>query len=74
MVTTGKPMGNDFPVAGVAMRPKRARDFGARARYFNTFGGNPVACAAGMAVMDVFEEEGLQDNSQHRGAYLKSAI
>ncbi|MDO5756396.1 MAG: aspartate aminotransferase family protein [Rhodobacterales bacterium] len=74
MVTMGKPMGNGFPLSGVAMRPELAQDFGARARYFNTFGGNPVACAAGMAVMDVITEEGLQDNSQRTGAYLKSAL
>ena len=46
LVTMGKPMGNGFPVAGVAARPEVLADFGAKARYFNTFGGNAVAVAA----------------------------
>jgi 4-aminobutyrate aminotransferase-like enzyme len=74
MVTMGKPMGNGFPVAGVALRPELVEEFGARARYFNTFGGNPVACAAGMAVLDVIEEEGLQDNARTTGAFLKQGL
>ncbi len=74
MVTMGKPMGNGFPVSGVAMRPELVQDFGTNARYFNTFGGNPVACAAGMAVLDVIENEGLQENSKHVGAYLKAGL
>ncbi|MCQ0090795.1 aspartate aminotransferase family protein [Roseovarius sp. M141] len=74
MVTMGKPMGNGFPVSGVAMRPELVADFGTNARYFNTFGGNPVACAAGMAVLDVIEAEGLQENSRTVGAYLKEGL
>ncbi len=74
MVTMGKPMGNGFPVSGVAMRPELVQEFGTNARYFNTFGGNPVACAAGMAVLDVIEGEGLQENSRTVGAYLKAAL
>ncbi|WLR95530.1 aspartate aminotransferase family protein [Shinella zoogloeoides] len=74
MVTMGKPMGNGFPVAGVALRPDLVEEFGAKARYFNTFGGNPVACAAGMAVLDVIEEEGLQDNASTTGAFLKQGL
>ncbi len=74
MVTMGKPMGNGFPVAGVALRPELVEEFGARARYFNTFGGNPVACAAGMAVLDVIEEDGLQENARTTGAFLKQQL
>ena len=74
MVTMGKPMGNGFPVAGVALRPELVAEFGAKARYFNTFGGNPVACAAGMAVLDVIEEEGLQENARTTGAFLKQGL
>ena len=74
MVTMGKPMGNGFPVAGVALRPDLVEEFGAKARYFNTFGGNPVACAAGMAVLDVIEEEGLQENASTTGAFLKQGL
>ncbi|RKF14018.1 aspartate aminotransferase family protein [Roseovarius spongiae] len=74
MVTMGKPMGNGFPVSGVAMRPGLVAEFGAGARYFNTFGGNPVACAAGMAVMDVIEDEGLHENARKVGGALKAAL
>ncbi|MCP8896868.1 aspartate aminotransferase family protein [Shinella daejeonensis] len=74
MVTMGKPMGNGFPVAGVALRPELVEEFGVRARYFNTFGGNPVACAAGMAVLDVIEEDGLQENARTTGAFLKQQL
>lgn len=74
MVTMGKPMGNGFPVAGVAMRPELIKEFGAQARYFNTFGGNPVAAAAGMAVLDVIEEQSLQANSRQIGGFLKDGL
>ena len=74
MVTMGKPMGNGFPVSGVAMRPELVEEFGTKARYFNTFGGNPVAAAAGMAVLDVIEDEGLQDNARRIGAFLKDGL
>ncbi|MDX3974856.1 aspartate aminotransferase family protein [Shinella sp.] len=74
LVTMGKPMGNGFPVAGVALKPDLVTEFGAKARYFNTFGGNPVACAAGMAVLDVIEEEGLQANARDIGRHLKDGL
>lgn len=74
MVTMGKPMGNGFPLSGVAMRPGLVAEFGSKARYFNTFGGNPVAAAAGMAVLDVIEGEGLQDNALRIGAFLKDGL
>lgn len=74
MVTMGKPMGNGFPVSGVAMRPDLVQEFGAKARYFNTFGGNPVAAAAGLAVLDVIQDEGLQENASRVGAFLKEGL
>ncbi len=74
MVTMGKPMGNGFPLSGVAMRPGLVAEFGSKTRYFNTFGGNPVAAAAGMAVLDVIEQEGLQDNASKVGAFLKAGL
>lgn len=74
MVTMGKPMGNGFPLSGVAMRPGLVAEFGSKARYFNTFGGNPVAAAAGMAVLDVIEGEGLQGNALRVGAFLKDGL
>jgi hypothetical protein len=48
LVTMGMPMGNGHPVAGMAARPEFLAEFGARSRYFNTFGGNPVSAAAGI--------------------------
>ncbi len=74
MVTMGKPMGNGFPVSGTAMQPHLVQEFGEKARYFNTFGGNPVAAAAGMAVLDVIEDEGLQENSRRVGAAMKAGL
>ncbi len=74
LVTMGKPMGNGFPVAGVAARPEVLADFGAKARYFNTFGGNAVAVAAASAVLDVIEDEALVENARVIGAYLKQGF
>ena len=48
MVVMGKPMGNGYPIGGVAVEPDLLETFGATAGYFNTFGGNPVAAAAGL--------------------------
>ncbi|MEO0363229.1 MAG: aminotransferase class III-fold pyridoxal phosphate-dependent enzyme, partial [Pseudomonadota bacterium] len=70
MVTMGKPMGNGFPMAGVATRPDLLAEFCEDFGYFNTFGGNPVAAAAGEAVLDVIAEEGLIDNAAKVGAHL----
>jgi 4-aminobutyrate aminotransferase-like enzyme len=74
MVVMGKPMGNGFPMGGVAIKPDLLAEFGSKSGYFNTFGGNPVAAAAGLAVLDVLHEEGLQQNSFETGAYLRSEI
>ncbi len=63
MVSMGKPMGNGYPLAGLALRPETIAEFGAKARYFNTFGGNAVAAAVGLAVLDVIHDEGLQQNA-----------
>jgi 4-aminobutyrate aminotransferase-like enzyme len=59
VVTLGKPMGNGYPVAGVVARAGVMAAFREAFGYFNTFGGNPVACAAASAVLDVIEGEGL---------------
>lgn len=74
MVTMGKPMGNGFPVSGVAVRHELVKEFGEKARYFNTFGGNPVAAAAGMAVLDVIKDEALQANALRVGGLLKAGL
>mgnify|MGYP001627466495 CR=1 FL=1 len=74
LVTMGKPMGAGHPLAAVAARPEVVEPFGRNCRYFNTFGGNPVSCAAGMAVLDVIEDERLMQNAAEVGAYLKAAL
>ena len=74
MVVMGKPMGNGFPMGGVAIKPNLLEEFCSRSGYFNTFGGNPVAAAAGLAVLDVLQDEGLQQNSFETGAYLRSEL
>jgi 4-aminobutyrate aminotransferase-like enzyme len=74
MVTIGKPMGNGYPMAGIVLRPEVVAEFGPRARYFNTFGGNPIAAAAGKAVLDTIRIEGLQQNALEVGNYLMEGL
>jgi 4-aminobutyrate aminotransferase-like enzyme len=74
IVTLGKPIGNGHPMAAVITRPEIAASFHTGMEYFNTYGGNPVSCAVGMAVLDVIEEEGLQENARRTGARLKSGL
>ena len=70
IVTAGKPMGNGHPIAGVFARADIVDAFGQNLRYFNTFGGNRVSCAVGMAVLDVIEGEGLIENARVTGELL----
>jgi len=58
----GKPMANGHPMAAVVTRKEIAAAFDERIVYFNTFGGNPVSCAAANAVLDVLEQEDLRQN------------
>lgn len=74
IVTMGKPMGNGHPIAGVVVKPDVVRDFGVAGRYFNTFGGNPVSCAAALATLEVIQEEGLQENAAAIGSYIRERI
>ncbi|MEH7828011.1 aspartate aminotransferase family protein [Gemmobacter denitrificans] len=74
MVSMGKPMGNGYPLAGLALRPEVIARFGAEARYFNTFGGNAVAAAVGNAVLDVIEGEGLIENAARVGATFAAGL
>ena len=59
IVTMGKPMGNGHPLAAVVARADLIEEFRDRVMYFNTFGGNPVSCAVGNAVLDVLDRERL---------------
>ncbi len=70
IVVLGKPIGNGFPLAAVITTPQIATAFNNGMEFFSTFGGNPVACAAGLAVLDVVEEEHLQQNALRTGNYL----
>ena len=74
IVTMGKPMGNGHPLSAVVCRGELARSFAEQGHYFNTFGGNPVSCAAGLAVLDVIEEEGLQQNALAVGQHLVDGL
>jgi len=74
LVTTGKPMGNGFPVAAILTRSDLVDGFAERTGFFSTFGGNPVACAAGLAVLEVIEDEGLMANAAEVGAHLRAGL
>jgi 4-aminobutyrate aminotransferase-like enzyme len=74
MVSLGKPMGNGYPVAALVLRPEVLAEFGAKARYFNTFGGNAVACATAIAVMEVIEDEALLHNAATVGAHMAEGL
>jgi 4-aminobutyrate aminotransferase-like enzyme len=74
LVIMGKPMGNGLPIAGLIAKPEVLQDFATRARYFNTFGGNPVCCAAGLAVLEVIEGERLMENAHSVGGYMKQGL
>ncbi len=74
IVTMGKPMGNGHPVAAVATSLDILTSFRKAFRYFNTFGGNPVSCAAANAVLDVLEGERLQANAANVGAYVRDGL
>jgi len=71
IVTMGKPIGNGHPLAAVVTRPEIVDGFFERHRYFNTFGGNTVSCAVGLAVLDVLQRGRLQQNADAVGGYLK---
>jgi 4-aminobutyrate aminotransferase-like enzyme len=74
IVTLGKPMGNGHPVSGVVTREDLLAEFGKSRMYFNTFGGNPVSCAAGLAVLDVLEEEDLMAHAGEVGGHVQAGF
>lgn len=74
IVTMGKPMGNGHPLAGVVARRDLVNAFTSRNMYFNTFGGNPVSAAVGMAVLDVIEDEQLLQNAVTVGEYTLARL
>jgi 4-aminobutyrate aminotransferase-like enzyme/Ser/Thr protein kinase RdoA (MazF antagonist) len=70
IVVLAKPMGNCFPLAAVVTTPQIAASFNNGMEFFSTYGGNPVSCAAGLAVLDVLRDEKLQANALHLGGHL----
>ncbi len=74
VVTLGKPMGNGYPVAAVVTRRELAKRFPYAGRTFSTFGGNPVAAAAALAVLDVLEDERLPAQAAGVGERLRAAV
>src|SRR5580692_4848629 len=74
MVVMGKPMGNGFPVAALVARSELLEAVPGEVELFSTFGGNPVACAAALAVLAVIEEEGLVANAAKVGSYLRQGL
>ncbi|MGH8223635.1 MAG: aminotransferase class III-fold pyridoxal phosphate-dependent enzyme [Woeseiaceae bacterium] len=74
IVTMGKPMGNGHPLAAVVTRRELVEQFSRRAHYFNTFGGNPVSAAAGLAVLEVLENERLQQRALDVGKHLVDGL
>jgi 4-aminobutyrate aminotransferase-like enzyme len=74
IVTMGKPIGNGHPLAAVVTTAEIAASFDTGMEYFNTFGGNPVSCAVGLAVLDVMERDGLQEHAGAVGAALKRRL
>ncbi|KAK7340017.1 hypothetical protein VNO77_20709 [Canavalia gladiata] len=73
IVTMAKGIGNGYPLGAVVTTPEIAKAL-TRRSYFNTFGGNPVSTAAGLAVLKVIEKEKLQENAFIVGSYLKERL
>ena len=71
LITVAKGMGNGFPMGGVLISPKFTASYGLLG---TTFGGNHLACAAGIAVLEVIENENLMDNAEKMGAYIEAKI
>jgi 4-aminobutyrate aminotransferase-like enzyme len=74
IVCLGKPIGDGHPIGAVITTPEIAAKFAAKFSYFNTFGGNPVSAAVGMAVLDVMEREGIQENVIAAGKALEPGL
>jgi 4-aminobutyrate aminotransferase-like enzyme/Ser/Thr protein kinase RdoA (MazF antagonist) len=74
IVTLGKPVGNGYPMGVVIAGRHLIEAFQARFGFFSTFGGNPVAAAAGLAVLDVLERERLVENALTTGGYLRRRL
>lgn len=74
IVILGKPIGNGFPLAAVVVTRQLADAFDNGMEFFSTFGGNPVACAAGVAVLETLANESLQENAKRVGAEIVKGL
>ena len=73
IVVMGKPMGNGHPMAAVFTTPEIAASFEGM-EFFSTFGGNPVSCAVGLAVLDVIEQDGLMQRATELGGRFMAGL
>jgi len=74
IVVLGKPIGNGYPLGAVITTREIAASFDNGMEFFSTFGGSTVACAVGLAVLDVVEEERLQSHARKVGDHLLAAL
>ena len=74
IVSAGKPLGDGHPLAALITTPEIAAKFADHHDYFNTFGGNPVSAAVGLAVLDVIQEENVAQNVRETGAFLRKGL
>jgi 4-aminobutyrate aminotransferase-like enzyme len=74
IVTLGKPMGNGYPVAALVTRRELVERFPFAGQVFSTFGGNPVAAQAALAVLDVIEDERIVAHTKRVGEWLIAAL
>ena len=74
IVTIGKPMANGHPVGAVITNYDNMAEFRNNYRYFNTFGGNPVSCAASLSVLTILKEEKLLENAHTVGNYALNGL
>jgi 4-aminobutyrate aminotransferase-like enzyme len=70
----GKPIGNGHPLGAVVTTPEIAAAFANGMEYFNTYGGNPVSCEIGLAVLDVIRDERLQERARRVGGRMKEGL
>jgi 4-aminobutyrate aminotransferase-like enzyme/Ser/Thr protein kinase RdoA (MazF antagonist) len=74
IVVLGKPIGNGYPIGAVITTPAIASSFDNGMEFFSTFGGSTVSCAAGLAVLDVVEDEHLQEHAHRIGGLLLAGL
>lgn len=74
IVVLGKPIGNGYPLGAVVTTEEIARSFDDGMEFFSTFGGSTVSCAAGLAVLDVVQEEDLQARARVVGEHLLARL